>query len=394
MKVLFFLKAPYPNGNATTNRIHNISKGIVENGIDLIVIPIKASENRGSIKNTSSKGIYEGVQYKYLSSKIIRSKNLIIRKLVDFIWLIKAFLYLILKKNEYDIVFINGPFLDLRLLLIVAVKIARKKIVLEINEYPFVGKKRFSRFKRIFFYKIIASKFNGFMVISENLKVELETVKNKKAKIIKTPILGEKIDLSKNTAQHSRFPYIVHAGSLTEEKDGILGLIKAFNAAKKKTNLPIKYYFTGNLKNSPIQEDIKKLMRDYSIEEDIVFTGFLPKEELQHLYVNAEMAIVNKYNNLQNKYCFASKLIDYISYRIPIITTSVGEVTFFLNNKNSLVVEPGNYKLLTEKILFILHHKKEVDELAINAEKLLLNSFNYRKNGKQIKLFLNQIYHI
>ena len=107
-------------------------------------------------------------------------------------------------------------------------------------------------------------------------------------------------------------PYIFHSGTLTEQKDGILGMIEAFGMALQKLSMPIMFISTGNKESSPHREAINELIEKYHLEKKLVFTGYLSETELKEYLSKASLVIINKYETQQNKYCFSTKLAEYM----------------------------------------------------------------------------------
>ena len=77
---------------------------------------------------------------------------------------------------------------------------------------------------------------------------------NNKCKVIKVPILVEfdkkrAIDLSEQTTEK----FIFHSGSITEKKDGFLGMLKAFALALPYLTDNLYFVSTGDYKKSIIK---------------------------------------------------------------------------------------------------------------------------------------------
>lgn len=259
LKVLVIYKGPYPIGPVYTHRVHHICKGLVENGVEVeLLIPIP-TEKYGNVINSEISGIHEGVHFRYISKKTQRAKSSISRHFNDFWCQIKTIFYVLTNRSNSKITLIIGPSFDFRLFLPIAIKLTESKTVLEINEYPFVNHKPslLHKIKSFIFLKLVIPFYDGFIVISEELANFLIKFKSKRAIIIKVPILGSVYPSSNSKYPPLDTPYIMHAGSLLERKDGILGMIEAFGIASSKLDLPIKFVLTGFLKDSPNASEIK-----------------------------------------------------------------------------------------------------------------------------------------
>ncbi|HPJ43628.1 MAG TPA: glycosyltransferase family 4 protein [Spirochaetota bacterium] len=289
---------------------------------------------------------------------------------------------------------IGGATFDYRVLIPIIARIIRKYVFLEINEYPFVTRKNGSwkLFIEFFFFRFVVPWYNGFIVISEHLAKEIDRYKVRKARIIKIPILSELQELSKSgSSAPCSVPYIIHAGSMIEQKDGIIGSLKAFAMARRELEMDIYYLITGDPSLSPDYDIIKRFIQDEGLEGSVVFTGYLDKNELSDYLHHASLAIVNKSPNKQNEYCFATKISEYIAFGIPMILTRVGEVRhYFTDGYNALIVEPDDVVQLAKAIVKLFSERALVESLASNALKLLAKDFNTDYNGARLKDFLAQ----
>jgi glycosyltransferase involved in cell wall biosynthesis len=104
------------------------------------------------------------------------------------------------------------------------------------------------------------------------------------------------------------------------------------------------------------------------------------------------LAIVNKYKNVQNAYCFSTKLTDYLRYGVPIIATAVGELQVYLKSgENALLVDPGDTAQLADAIVEVLQNKDATQQRVRSAYELIRNDFNYKHQGKSLHAFLTTL---
>ncbi len=395
MQVIIYFNSSYPYGAAATNRVHQLCKGLHNNEVDVNLIITNATESKSDTLNNQIEGTYEGIRFKYLSKTTLRSKGLLLRKAEDIICYLRTYKHLVFStKSSGAILVIGGATFDYRVLIPIIARIIRKYVFLEINEYPFVTRKNGSwkLFIEFFFFRFVVPWYNGFIVISEHLAKEIDRYKVRKARIIKIPILSELQELSKSgSSAPCSVPYIIHAGSMIEQKDGIIGSLKAFAMARRELEMDIYYLITGDPSLSPDYDIIKRFIQDEGLEGSVVFTGYLDKNELSDYLHHASLAIVNKSPNKQNEYCFATKISEYIAFGIPMILTRVGEVRhYFTDGYNALIVEPDDVVQLAKAIVKLFSERALVESLASNALKLLAKDFNTDYNGARLKDFLAQ----
>jgi glycosyltransferase involved in cell wall biosynthesis len=394
MRALILLNSSYPIGNVTTHRAHNIAKGLVNAGADVEILITQPTESPKNVNNFRIAGTHDTVNFKFISKTTIRNKNRYFQKIYDLYCYCKIIFNLIRRIGNYSHIIVIGPSLDFRIFIPYIAKFTNSKCLLEVNEFPFIGHKNpiLSRFKRFLFLKFILKNYSGLIVISNNLRNYFEQKTNKKLSIIKIPILANEISNFKNSEFIKPIdgPFIFHAGSLQEDKDGILHVLCAFGEFVNTYNSNLKFISTGSLIQSANRFEILKLFNKYNLIDRVNFTGYLDDYQIKDYFAYASLAIVFKNNSIQNQYCFATKLTEYISHSIPIITTNVGEANnYFEDNFNAIVLDSFSVDHLSKKIKYVLDNKEKMNQITRNASKLLIQDFNVKFQGSLLYSFLS-----
>lgn len=392
-RIFIIFNDAYPNGMASAKRTAAYVKGFIEQGLHTeVIIPI-AKENYGKFpKNSKSKGLHNGGTYRYITKKTVRSKFFIKRRIDDLWGYIITLLFILRKINKNDkIIVYRGGWLWYAAICITA-KLKNAKTFLELNEYPYVSaKNKIQKTKQFLAFHISFPLFNGFIAISETLSLVAGKYKSKKAQVLKVPIVVVPADYSTIKNKKTQ-DYIFHAGTLSEQKDGAIGMIKAFALASKYIKPDIKFYLTGNLNQSANSEKIKQILSTYNISHRVFFTGYLKDDELKEYICNASLAIINKIDSIQNKYCFSTKLGEYLDACIPVIITNVGEAIHYLkNNVNACIVEAGNPQLIADKIVELFENQEKRLSIAQSGKALTNKEFNYLNQAKRIIHFMQTI---
>lgn len=377
---------------ASTNRVHAYAKGLSGQEIEThVLLPISTEPHGSKQINSCKEGFDEnGVHYKYMSGSSLRGNNIIKRQINDQYGYGHTLLYLMkhLKNDDQVIIYEGGWIWQLLCIFIVHLKGA--KVTMELNELPYVfgqqTKKKIAKRERLL--KHVFPRYDQFIVISDALQ-QVAQQYAPKAKVIKVPIIVEDIiDSNKEETSPIDTPYILHTGTLTHNKDGILGLIEAFGKACQQTDIPIQYLFTGNLEQSPLKDYIKKLLEKYHIEDRVIFLGYLEMDELRRYQRHCSLCIINKYKTLQNKYCFSTKLGEYLAFARPVIITNAGEAMNYLEDgKNAYIVEPNDTESIANKILQILSHPNEAEKIGKAGQEVAKNVFNCDIQARRLITF-------
>lgn len=391
MKVTALFNGTYPNGGPMAKRLHLYCKGLNELGhtTEIIIPHETVNPRKQQALSYSVQGSYDGVNYRYLSPSLVRSTNFFKRRFSDLKGNIKSLWYLFWTAKP-DIILL----IDIRNYLAVLVLFLnfffRLKVVYELNEHPLIFKSKYGvLFDRIFVYPFL----DGFIVISKPLQVLLSKINRNRAKIILLPIIVEdKVsELKKNSLADLKTPYILHSGGLIDSKDGIIGMLEAFLMVLER-NIELNFFLTGspdklliNRLNEVFKENLEALSK-------VKFLGYLQEDLLKVYQANSTLFIINKPNNLQNNYCFPTKLGEYLSFSKPLIITNVGEVcNYFTDGYNAYVVEPDRPEQIADKIVHIINSPSLSNQVGLQAKKLISSSFDYRLQANNLEAFLLEL---
>lgn len=397
MKVIILTSEPFPNGMAATNRIKCYARALTEGGINCEVVIFRRTEVYGRPpKNTIGTGTSSGIPYRYIGKTPLRDSNVFIRQLNDIRDIINTADYLRKNLTENDVLFLYmGKDLGLTLKFI---KIAHKKgafCVRDLCELPY-GTGTEDKNKSLLRKKVLEKQipeFDGIISISDTLSDLAKKYAQPGCKHIKVPIMVDfdKYDIP-DDSEKAEVPYIFHSGTLYQQKDGILGMIEAFGKARRKIRENIAFVSTGTLDTSPHKNEISDLIRKYHLEGNISFTGYLSCKELQDYMSKASLVIINKYCNQQNRYCFSTKLGEYLAASKPVVITNVGEAVNWLENKKSAyIVEPEDTDALADAIVQVFTHQEESRMVGIAGKEVCHKCFDYRNWSRPLAEFMNQL---
>lgn len=386
MNVYIITKEPFPHGMAATNRVICYAKGCMAYGLDCTVLIAKRTEYKNNIiLNAQADGIYENIKYKYIGNTTIRSSFLIKRKIVDFLDYTKLLFFSLFNIKKDDVILSVFMSLLLRFYVIVIGNLKKTKNVFDLCEYPYApGKDTFlKKIKQWIEIHYFFRFFDGIVSISEELTNFAKKYKSKHAQILKVPIM---IDLNKNKysqSYNSDVPYIFHAGSLTEKKDAILSTLTAFSTAIKTIDSPIKFIIASEDYSSWAQ--IQKLIKEHKLEDSVLFLGKLKNEDVFPYWKGASLAILNKHDNVQNRYGFSTKLAEILLSETAVITTTVGEANYYLKDgESAYIVPPHRSELIADKIIQAFTYEEERKRIAKNGKEIAMKEFDCIYQGKRM----------
>lgn len=395
MNIHILSYTPFPEGYATCARVKAYMTALSSQGIDVkTIIPFRTEIHNRPI-NVNVAGEVSGGSYLYLSNTTIRSKYRLVRMIDDALSLLKGILYVIRSIKKEDCIILYDLPLFYIIVVLLLCKVLSRKSVIELCEYPYIWRKKsFSTIVSQFFFIRIALRLaSGVIVISHALENFVK--RYSAAKILYVPILVDKnIHVDKRFPEKSKklVPFLLHTGSLYESKDGVCGMLEAFAIAKKRINFPIHYVLTGNINQSVDKDRIQDIIKKYSLDDCVKFVGYLKESELRWYQTHCSVVIINKLPSEQNKYCFSTKLGEYLLLGCPVITTNVGEQANYLkDNINSFLVEPGNPSLLAEAVVKVFNSVPELEQIRINATELAKRHFLPEQHGERMVRFFQKL---
>jgi len=102
------------------------------------------------------------------------------------------------------------------------------------------------------------------------------------------------------------------------------------------------------------------------------------------------LLIIPRPLNLQTKYGFSTKLSEYLISGVPVLVTNVSDNSLYIKDGyNGFIVEPGNYKKMGEKILYVIsNYNKLKKTISMNAYQTAKEYFNYSNYSKDIFNFI------
>lgn len=320
-------------------------------------------------------------EFQFSVHRIKRGQNLIVR------W-IKTILKIVQLSFKKDLIFVNGLPMESYLANIISRKPVIRKIVgdwaWERGRNKGLTNDAFDEFQKNkhnlhleiakFSRGWTSKKANLVITPSEHLKSVVNGwgAKNDNIKVIYN---GTDINNELQEEQTSNFN-ILTVGRLAPFKN-IDKIINAINILNKETNRFL-LYIVGD---GPEKESLKALVNNLELNNSVIFTGQLEKNQLSEYYKNSNIYIqASGYEGLPHT------LLEAISFNLSIVSTPIGGTNEILENgKNGWVIDlfEGKYpkeEYIVEKVLHIVNNYEEDKLKKANAQKLLKEKFNIIEN--------------
>jgi glycosyltransferase involved in cell wall biosynthesis len=395
--VIFVGTTPYPNGQAATNRLISLINQLPLNGINTTVYCLASTRyptNNSKNNEYKRKGVFELVDYEYLSLFVKNPKRKILRLISGLIgFLSLPFKLLKYRKLENVVLVTNMIQIHYVLYFSIIKKVFGFKYVLIRSEYPNhknKNKKVQDKIYTLFFKKWFLKSFNGFVFMTERLANYFADSINKKSNYIIIPTTVDTKRFSGNIPSPFPHEYIGYAGSLSNVKDGINILLKAF--IKIAEQIPrINLVIVGKVINDDQYEENIKIINSCNteIKNRIIYTGLVDRNDIPTYLMNAKILVLPRPNSTQAEGGFPSKLGEYLATGKPIISTTVGEIPLYLKDRTNVVfAQPNDENSLYREILWTLNNYDEATKIGENGREVCMSVFNSQVQGKILANYL------
>lgn len=149
-------------------------------------------------------------------------------------------------------------------------------------------------------------------------------------------------------------PFLLYVGVLRDHKN-VVGLVKAFAILRKKFGLDLQLVITG--KKNPRYPELYTAIKNLSLQNDIIFAGFVPKEDLVLLYNGAAVLVLPSFRE-----GFGFTPLEAMACGTPVAasqTTSIPEVV----GDAALLFNPYNPRDMARQIARLFQDPKLAENL-------------------------------
>lgn len=386
MRVKCFYGGSYPNGfSPMSMRLHYYMKALSAEGI-LVEVMVPAAEPKPG-------GVWEGVPYRYVTAPTpTRFNRVAVANAYAAICgrlagecealLVVAQSHLALKRCAD------------------AVHRAGGRVVFELNENP--GAIRASRLDTPLSLKLerwnylhrILPRADGVIVISHPLEELVCRHKRHATRIVRIPILSGSDRVAERIAPAppDGIPYLLHAGALSEQKDGIMAMLRGYVIARERLGGKLRFVFTYKIGFPKLLARIDRLIAENGLEQDVTFTGIVERQRLETLRRNCALCVVNKPSNAQNDYNFPTKLSELLPEGIPLVVSRTGEMArCFRDGENAWVVDADDAEQIADRIVAIIRNPDRAARIARGGQELNREAFYYMNHARELAGFFRRV---
>jgi glycosyltransferase involved in cell wall biosynthesis len=403
---IFISLTPYPNGLASTNRMASLLNELPKHGTSVDVICMASTKFPTSFYNGHPRydrfGTLNSVNYHY-TSLTVKASSSFIPRVISGIWGVVTMPLLVisiwLKHRSVKLLIISNQTQVHYVVLIKIVSlIISSKLVLVRSEFPSLirTKSKYTMLYKLFFEKWIFKLYDGFALMTNTLVDYFKPLSKKNAKFELIPMT---VDINRFTGIHNspfNFKYIAYAGSLSNEKDGLDILLKAFISIAR-IHLDIHLVIIGDTTKPVFYNKLLDLIKNdgSDFKNRIHFTGRIDASLIPKYLTNAFILALARPDSKQAQGGFPTKLGEYLATGKPVIVTKVGEIPNYLKDKKSAILcEPGCINDFTSKLDWALKNEITLKEIGETGKKVALGVFNSEVQGERFNNFLLKLIYV
>lgn len=381
---------PVPYGTANANYIRNFAKAVADMGWDIVVIGMKLDDSQPDFYNVPNSN--KNIQYWNFNTTKFGRKNY----LRTYFWYEKKY-RLAMKRfgvNEQDYIFVYSTELD-------TARAAMKTKIVPNSHKSYSEVEWFQpyQYKYGCFNPLYILWKIGFQYRAKNFEKAIPISKNIEKYCLsrgcKTIVVPALVDTS-TECPGDRFPedariHFIYPGSASD-KDSFSCMIQALAKLTREEKENIRFHLTGSMSKKRLLQIIGDAKLLKSIEDVLVFHGWMEYDELIDLYQKSDYLLLARARNTVTISNFPSKVPEMMSYGIVPVCSKVGDYTdiYLKDNVDSIQFFEDNVEQCTEAIRRAIKAKEthQSDQMRKNARRTAEHYFDCKAWGRKITEFL------
>jgi glycosyltransferase involved in cell wall biosynthesis len=382
--IIITARSGFPNGYGAASIIRKYSKGFLKCGYSPLVLLLRPSESSSGdgVFNRNIKGVYEGVEYEYMSNTCFTSKSLIVRFWRYCVALLRSIKFIVCRYKEIEKVFFYSPdFLISTIIIQVTCKLLNIKCVGIKTESSYSDRQRT---KRLFWKvreKVLYRLFSSMVVITNYLKEQLSSFGYHK-NILVLPIVVDEA-MFDSVYCSNKETSLIYMGTLNYIEE-LICLIEAYNIVHKKYK-SWKLHIIGGFVCVKTENMIKNLISGLDLTESIVWHGKIAASEVPEQLSRGGVMLLPRIAGEYSKAGFPIKLGEYLLSGSPTIVTRTGDIEDYLTDGvNAFLVAPNSSELFAERIEDVIKNYEKSLMVGIRGRTFAAEKFGSKNICKKM----------
>jgi glycosyltransferase involved in cell wall biosynthesis len=158
-------------------------------------------------------------------------------------------------------------------------------------------------------------------------------------------------------------------------------LIGAIKTVSNELSEQIRYMILGT---GSRLNDSKEFARAMGVYDQIIFTGYIPHENIPQYIAAADICVASFEDNPITRCKSPLKVAEYLASGKAIVASDVGEIRSMVGEAG-LLVSPGNSSELAAGIIKLCKNKSLRTIMAINARKIAERKYNWKYSADNLE---------
>lgn len=383
----------FPVGTASTKRIMLLGRALHSVGVPFHVWHIGTSSYP---QNVDRKGEQGGISWEYLSPVVRRPDNCWLRALC-FIWGFSLLPFKLAKHRQYICVYLysQGDLINLGVLIVC--RMLRIPVAQECCEW-WPGTPDEKPFRRWMYHRIMFRWSRGALPISKLIEERIHNLARIDYPTLKVPVLVDvdEVHQERNhppTTPETDKPYLFWCGMVDGYKRDPLFLIRVLGEMKRLYSLSPLLVLAGPCSVKVNEELLAAASKAGLSQTQISITGFISEAELFRLATHAAVALLPLWDDDRSNSRFPTKLGLYAAAGRPLVTSPIGEILHYLQDKETALFAPaGDECIWAEVIASVMVNPELSSTLVEHMQAYVLPQFEYRNLGPALKDWFGKLH--
>jgi glycosyltransferase involved in cell wall biosynthesis len=163
---------------------------------------------------------------------------------------------------------------------------------------------------------------------------------------------------------------------------GVLNFVEAIPRISKEQD-NIKFFLGGN---GPLYERIKEELKNNDLSQKVKLVGWIAHDKIADYLNELKMVVLPSYSE-----GLPTIVLEAMACGTPVLATPVGGVPDMIKDRETgFILENNSPKCIAENIIRALE-SKNLDEIVINARKLVDENYTYEVAVERYRDILNSI---
>jgi glycosyltransferase involved in cell wall biosynthesis len=228
--------------------------------------------------------------------------------------------------------------------------------------------------------------FDGMICISTRL---YKLYANAYKKIVLIPIITDTKNriIENDEKRGSELFKIGYTGTLTEKRDGIFTLIKAISLVAMR-NHEIECNLFGSITESNLKR-LNHLIDKNQLNNIVHYFGNYDARSIKLIQSKQNLLVLPRPVNIQTNFGFSTKLAEYMSSGIPVLTTRHSDISnYIVNGKNGFIIDKLSPELLYIIIIELLNKKDQLIQIGEKGRETAMEHFDFTCYSATLNNFL------